>query len=385
MEKNNLIVEFSTVATTQAKHLAVLSASSHGLGLPQPCQRIHGFTWEQSPNPQCNRAAITYLRMHSYYVSHPLPTTQKKRAPKTFNLCDDCKKDVEKIMSNYSQNWHKQEDNYQKFRSQLKSKCNGFNKAILSQTNTPVGFKIVYDWEKATLKVDRKLFNTFIKEHPFSNRTWDTCAVVGNGGILADSGCGRMIDSAQFVFRCNLAPLENGYEKHLGTKTDLVTANPSILKQRYASLMDHRHPFVESLRIYGNSLLLLPAFSFLGSTPICMRAIYAVEDHGSPMRPVYLNPEYFISVKSFWRTQGLKSYRPSSGMVMVSLAFEVCENVHVYGFWPFSNHPYGLYDLKHHYYDDRKPDQGIHAMPAEFGLLMKLHNQGVLKLHLGDC
>ncbi|XP_041661272.1 uncharacterized protein LOC121521383 [Cheilinus undulatus] len=30
MEKNNLIVEFTTVATTQAKHLAVMSASSHG-------------------------------------------------------------------------------------------------------------------------------------------------------------------------------------------------------------------------------------------------------------------------------------------------------------------------------------------------------------------
>ena len=30
IEKNNLIVEFSAVATTQAKHLAIMSASSHG-------------------------------------------------------------------------------------------------------------------------------------------------------------------------------------------------------------------------------------------------------------------------------------------------------------------------------------------------------------------
>lgn len=39
------------------------------------------------------------------------------------------------------------------------------------------------------------------QEHPFSNKTWDTCAVVGNGGILNNSSCGKMIDSAQFVIR----------------------------------------------------------------------------------------------------------------------------------------------------------------------------------------
>ncbi|XP_041637099.1 alpha-2,8-sialyltransferase 8E-like [Cheilinus undulatus] len=318
-------------------------------------------------------------------MTPPLPVPQKKSAPKTFNLCKECKKVIGKVMQNYSQNWHKQEDNYQKFRSQLRAKCNGFDKAIITQENSPVGSKLVYDWQKKTIKVDPKLFSTFIKEHPFSNRTWETCAVVGNGGILADSGCGRMIDSAQFVFRCNLPPLKNGYERHVGTKTDLVTANPSILREKYASLMDRRRPFVERLRTYSNSLLLLPAFSFGYDAPVCLRVAYTVEDFGCPIRPVYFNPEYIINLHAFWHTQGLQPKRMSTGLMMVSFALEVCENVHVYGFWPFINHPYGFYDLTHHYYDDVKAKKGVHTMPVEFELLMKLHNQGVLKLHLGDC
>uniref|UniRef100_A0A3Q3NAX9 ST8 alpha-N-acetyl-neuraminide alpha-2,8-sialyltransferase 6 n=1 Tax=Labrus bergylta TaxID=56723 RepID=A0A3Q3NAX9_9LABR len=252
-------------------------------------------------------------------------------------------------------------------RSQLSNSCSGFDKAILNQANTVVEPELV-DERKYSFQVSPEVFNTFTKEHPFSNKTWDTCSVVGNGGILTDSSCGERIDSAQFVMRCNLPPLGNGYEKHVGVKTDLVTANPSILREKYESLMKRRRPFVESLHIYGNSLLLFP-FS-RGTTAMCLRAIYSVEDLGSPIRPVFLNPKYFRRLGAFWRAQGLGSSLMSTGIIMASIALEVCENVHLYGFWPFDNHPYGLYDLTNHYYDDRK---------------LKLHRQGVLKLHLGDC
>ncbi|XP_060886078.1 alpha-2,8-sialyltransferase 8E-like [Labrus mixtus] len=315
-------------------------------------------------------------------VDQHLPAPQRRRASKTFDLCKECNNTIIKVMQNYSQAWKKQEDNFKKFRSQLSNNSSGFDNAILTQANTPVGSKLVYNWGKSSLQVSPEVFNTFTKEHPFSNKTWDTCSVVGNGGILTDSSCGERIDSAQFVMRCNLPPLGNGYEKHVGVKTDLVTANPSILKEKYESLMKRRRPFVESLHIYDNSLLVFP-FS-RGNTPVCLRAIYSVEDFGSPIRPVFLNPEYQIRLGAFWSVQGLGSALMSTGLVMTSIALEVCENVHLYGFWPFDNHPYGLYDLTHHYYDDRKAKR-FHAMPKEFGLLMQLHRKGVLKLHLGDC
>ncbi|XP_070703285.1 alpha-2,8-sialyltransferase 8E-like [Pempheris klunzingeri] len=329
---------------------------------------------------------FSWYTLNSNNVEPHRPPRQKKSPPKPSELCRGCREVIDKVMKRYSQPWKKNDYNYHKFRLKMSSECHGFDKAIITQANTPVGSKIVYDGEKKkTLNVTEEIFSTFAKEHPFPNKTWETCAVVGNGGILSDSGCGKMIDSAQFVIRCNLPPLVNGYEEHVGVKTGLVTANPSILTKKFGALAGRRLPFVESLQIYGNSLMLLPAFSFGHTTPVCMRAAYTIEELQSPMRPVFFNPDYLRSLALFWRSQGLRAPRPSSGIMMVSLALELCDDVHLYGFWPFSNHPHGLHTLTNHYYDDVKALQWFHAMPAEFDLLLQLHSQGVLRLHLGDC
>ncbi|TKS92248.1 Alpha-2,8-sialyltransferase 8F [Collichthys lucidus] len=314
------------------------------------------------------------------------PHPQKKSTPQSSEICKGCREVIDKVMERYSQSWERQEDNYQKFRAQLNNKCHGFDKAIITQANTPVGSKLAYDGEKKRiLQVTPEIFSTFAKERPFPNKTWDTCAVVGNGGILTNSGCGKVIDSAQFVIRCNLPPLENGYEKHVGIKTDLVTANPSIFLEKYGGLMGRRRPFVESLHSYGNSLLLIPAFSYGHNTPVSLRVAYSLEDFKSSTRPIFFNPEYLHSLALFWRSQGLRAVRLSTGIIMASLALELCANVDLYGFWPFSNHPHGFQTLTNHYYDDRQTKVKFHAMPAEFELLLRLHSQGVLRLHLGDC
>lgn len=148
--------------------------------------------------------------------------------------------------------------------------------------------------------------------------------------------------------------------------------------------MGRRRPFVESLESYGNSLLVLPAFSFGLNTPVSLRVVYTIEDFKSPARPVFFNPEYLQSLEVFWHNQGLKAGRLSTGLMMASIALEVCSNVQLYGFWPFSNHPYEFYSLSNHYYDNIKA-KAVHAMPVEFNLLLQLHSQGVLKLHLGNC
>lgn len=116
-----------------------------------------------------------------------------------------------------------------------------------------------------------------------------------------------------------------------------------------------------------------------------MRAFYTIEDFKSQTQPVFFNPEYLKSLAIFWRSKGLRVVRLSTGIITASLALELCNNVHLYGFWPFSNHPHDFHVLTNHYYDDRKTKTKFHAMPAEFEHLLQLHSQGVLKLHLGEC
>ncbi|XP_057716743.1 alpha-2,8-sialyltransferase 8E isoform X1 [Corythoichthys intestinalis] len=319
-------------------------------------------------------------------VAYHKPPPLKKSPPEPSGFCEGCRELIDDVLKRYNKNWKKNDGNYQKFTSKLSAACQGFQKAIVTQANMPVGSKIQYDGERGKiLQVTPDIFKTFIKEHPFSNRTFATCAVVGNGGILMDSDCGKTIDSAEFVMRCNLPPLNDEYGQHVGVRTDLVTANPSILKEKYESLTGRRRSFAERLRSYGKALVLLPAFSFSGNTALSMRAAYTMDDFDSPTRAVFFNPQYLRNLSRFWSGNGLKSRRLSTGIMMASLALEACSEVHLYGFWPFSNHPHGLYALTNHYYDDRKVNAKFHAMPVEFELLLKLHNQGVLKLHLGDC
>ncbi|KAL3986751.1 gamma-glutamyl hydrolase [Sarotherodon galilaeus] len=329
---------------------------------------------------------LIWYKLDSNHEEPHRPPPQKKHAPTLSEICKGCKEIIDKVHQRYNQTWKKNEKNHLKFRDNLRVNCNGFDNAIITQNNTPLGSNIVYSGErKRTLQVKLDFFDLFSKENPFSNKKLDTCSVVGNGGILSDSGCGKMIDSADLVIRCNLPPLENGYEKDVGIKTSLVTANPTIFFNKYGALAGRRLPFVESLRKYGNSLLLLPAFSFGMNTAVCQRAAYTIEDFKTPIQPVFFNPQYLDSLAQFWRSEGLKEARLSTGLIMVSMALELCENVHLYGFWPFSNHPYGLYTLTNHYYDDVPPKTVFHSMPAEFDHLLQLHTEGVLRLHLGDC
>uniref|UniRef100_A0A3B4ALA0 Uncharacterized protein n=1 Tax=Periophthalmus magnuspinnatus TaxID=409849 RepID=A0A3B4ALA0_9GOBI len=270
-------------------------------------------------------------------------------------------------------------------RSLLITNCNGFQKAFVTQANTPLGTTIRYDAEKRERVVNEDLFSNIPKDIHFSNKILDTCAVVGNGGILVNSSCGEAIDSAQFVIRCNLPPLDKGFGKHVGRKTNIVTANPTIIVKKYGSLQHRRRQFVDDVSIYGDSLMFLPAFSFAFCTGLSMSALYTLEDFRSSVKAVFLNPEYLKSLDVFWRSQKLNPrVRISSGFMMVSLALEICNNVDIYGFWPFAYHPHSFQPVTNHYYDDQKASS-FHAMPAEFAYLIKLHNEGVLRVHLGEC
>ena len=97
------------------------------------------------------------------------------------------------------------------------------------------------------------------------NRRFKTCAVVGNSGILLDSGCGKEIDSHNFVIRCNLAPVVE-FAADVGTKSDFITMNPSVVQRAFGGFRNEsdREKFVHRLSMLNDSVLWIPAFMVKG-------------------------------------------------------------------------------------------------------------------------
>lgn len=141
---------------------------------------------------------------------------------------------------------------------------------------------------------------------------------------------------------------------------------------------------VKHVSVYGNAHLILPAFAYPSNTKYAVTALKALQ----PVRPqqpvVFFSPTYLGSLDRFWKGRGLKEIRLSTGFMLISVAMELCEDVHVYGFWPFDVDPLQR-QVPHHYYDERGPSRRMHAMPEEFLRLLRLHSQGVLTLHLQPC
>ncbi|GAA6109534.1 alpha-N-acetylneuraminide alpha-2,8-sialyltransferase-like [Tachysurus ichikawai] len=139
----------------------------------------------------------------------------------------------------------------------------------------------------------------------------------------------------------------------------------------------------------GVQLIISPSFEchlYGDALILSLHAFYSLEDFGyNGPQAFFYNPTYLSSLAAFWHAQGIHSLRLSNGIMMVILALKLCNNIHLYGFWPFEIHTYTHRQLSNHYYDDKPLNHRVHAMPAEFDALLNLHKEGVIHLHTGEC
>ncbi|KAB0406487.1 hypothetical protein E2I00_014140 [Balaenoptera physalus] len=237
---------------------------------------------------------------------------------------------------------------------------------------------------KSEIQIRENIFDMLPVSQPFVGYPYKQCAVVGNGGILHQSLCGAEIDKSDFVFRCNLPPTTGNVTSDVGTKTNLVTLNPSIIRLRYGNLKEKKAIFLEDVATYGDAFVLLPAFSFRANTAASFKVYYTLKESRARQRVLFFHPKYLKNLALFWRTKGVTEYRLSSGLMITSVAAELCENVKLYGFWPFSktgeNTP-----VSHHYYDNKLPKRGFHEMPKEYRQILQLHAKGILRLQFSKC
>ncbi|ERE77457.1 alpha-2,8-sialyltransferase 8F-like protein [Cricetulus griseus] len=281
--------------------------------------------------------------------------------------------------------WRRQAQEYENFRAKLSSCCDAMQYFVVSQNNTPVGTNLSYEAESTKqIPIRENIFHMFPVSQPFVGYPYNQCAVVGNGGILNKSLCGAEIDKSDFVFRCNLPPITGNARKDVGSKTNLVTVNPSIITLKYMNLAEKKEKFLKDISNYGDTFLLLPAFSFRINTGVSFKVYQTLKKSKVRQKVLFFHPRYLRRLASFWKTKGVTAYRLSTGLMIASVAIELCENVKLYGFWPFSKTVEEI-PVSHHYYDNKLPKRGFHQMPKEYSQMLQLHMRGVLKLHFDKC
>ena len=128
-------------------------------------------------------------------------------------------------------------------------------------------------------------------QHGIEITSQKTCAVVGNGGILLDSGCGPEIDAHDFVVRNNMAEIK-GYVADVGSKTSIMTANSACLREvannlRKKSTDSKRKHDLAKLRFLNDTVLWYHKYLSEGQSRYLKKLYSSIHDHNIPLKIAY--------------------------------------------------------------------------------------------------
>ncbi|XP_038049809.1 alpha-N-acetylneuraminide alpha-2,8-sialyltransferase-like [Patiria miniata] len=282
--------------------------------------------------------------------------------------------------------WQQNSAFSQVFRNDLRAALGDKGKLdrfILTRQNVRWGDKINFYRHKASARISRQLWQLLPKDTFFKPGIIQRCSVVGSSGILKGSQCGHSIDKADFVFRFNLADVK-GYETDVGGKTNFTTLNPSLIMIKYSSLRrkEDRTRFAEALKQFKGSLLFLPAFAFKWRYQMLIQAA-SVAKKSVGLQPIFGHPDHYTSVANLWQKTINGTRWTTTGLHVLSSILDFCEQIDVYGFWPFPTTLDGR-AVSYHYHNDINGTTS-HSFGKEFRGLVYLHEQGIIKLHIGSC
>ncbi|CAH1239372.1 ST8SIA5 [Branchiostoma lanceolatum] len=129
-----------------------------------------------------------------------------------------------------SRPWSFNRQAVEQIRRELEDSTHTRELLVLTQQNTPPNTSIRFAQSNyKTFYVPESLQKYQPEEMPFANARYNQCSIVGNSGILVNSGCGDRINQADFVIRFNFPPVLTRFMKDSGIRTHLFTCNAGII------------------------------------------------------------------------------------------------------------------------------------------------------------
>ncbi|NXE33717.1 SIA8B sialyltransferase, partial [Ptilorrhoa leucosticta] len=263
--------------------------------------------------------------------------------------------------------------------------------SVLKGTLKP-GDIIHYVFDRdSTMNVSQNLYELLPRTSPLKGKQFPTCAIVGNSGVLLSSGCGPEIDAHSFVIRYEgTAPCSTARPRGpQGLWSRARGWNPGQLGQHSlaAPTLDTWAEKGWKKLNGGIAVALWAPALHPPSTGICS-VLCQHQRVLSPRAPTPVRALALVICVWYWLTNKVHIKRPTTGLLMYTLATRFCNQIYLYGFWPFpldqNQNP-----VKYHYYDSLKygytSQASPHTMPLEFKALKTLHQQGALKLTVGEC
>ncbi|XP_035661467.1 alpha-N-acetylneuraminide alpha-2,8-sialyltransferase-like [Branchiostoma floridae] len=281
-----------------------------------------------------------------------------------------------------------------RFRAELEVATMTQNLFVMTQTNVQLNGSVKYQAGTGYFNITKDFYSWLPRDLLFGYKKYGTCSVVGNGGILLNSGCGRKIDSADFVIRMNLPQMKN-YTEDVGKKTNLVSVNPSILKGRFNSLRSKadKEAFINYTWYYQGAYLLISAFTYQRVTKLSFsgyETVQSAKGKTTNASMIFGHPQHLDLATKFWKKKyNITERRLTSGLYLAGTALSMCRKTRLYGFWPFDQDRQGRV-LTHHYYDNvtmsaRHVKIRQHAIPEEYAVLRGLHDRGVIHMTTDRC
>lgn len=217
----------------------------------------------------------------------------------------------------------------------------------------------------------------------------NSCAIIGNSGILLNSRCGREIDAHDVVLRANMAKVK-GYANDVGNKTSVMMINGESLRHIYDILIATKD---NTTNDYNN---MLHYFQSLDDSLIWFAKGTGGRNYSIKLQSIAtffwkkgLKAKFGLSMLSAYRATSRRwktKASPTSGLIILTIAETFCKHIDLYGFYPYQSDSSGA-PVLHHYYEPNLTDfhTKAHDFDEEHKLLRRRSQEGLFRLVLEPC